>query len=105
MSDYRMVYITTATKDEALAIGRELVERRLVACANVLPGMRSIYCWKGELHEESEAVLIVKTAADRVEAVTEAVKALHPYECPCIVSIPIEPGNAAYFKWLGESLE
>ena len=105
MESFKMVYITAANEDEALRVGRELVDQKLAACANILPRMKSVYRWKGEIREDDEAVLIVKTAADRVAAVTNAVKAMHSYECPCVVALVIEPGNAAYFDWLRESLE
>jgi periplasmic divalent cation tolerance protein len=104
VSEYKLVYITTPTLDEATRIGRAMVDQRLAACANILPGMKSIYRWKGAVHEDDETVLIVKTSAALVEPLTAAVKALHSYECPCIVVLDIEPGNAAYFAWLAESL-
>ncbi len=99
--DFNFVYITTGGRDEALAIGKALVEERLAACANVLDPVRSIYRWRGAVHEADEAVLVVRTRAELVEALTARVKALHSYECPCVVALPIEAGNPAYLDWLG----
>lgn len=97
---FRFVYVTTPSKDVALAIGRTVVGARLAACANVLDGMTSIYWWDQKLNEDSEAVLILKTSADKLSELMQAIKAAHPYECPCIVALPIADGNPDYLKWL-----
>ena len=93
-------YITAGSREEALAIGRALVEERLAACANILDGMTSIYHWRGAIEEAKEAVLIVKTRAALVEPLTERVRALHSYDCPCVVALPITDGNPAYLAWI-----
>jgi periplasmic divalent cation tolerance protein len=99
--DVRMLYITAGSRDEAKKIGRALVEARLAACANVIDGMESVYWWQGKLTEDREAVLIVKTRADLVPAVTAQVKALHSYTVPCVVALPIVDGNPDYLDWIG----
>lgn len=98
--DARMLYITASSRDEAKKIGRALVEARLAACANVIDGMESTYWWEGKLAEDREAVLIVKTRADLVAAVTARVKALHSYSVPCVVALPILDGNPDYLDWI-----
>lgn len=100
MSDLCILYVTAADADEALRIGRALVEARLAACANVLPGMTSVYRWEGRVEQAGEAVLVLKTRASLVEAATERVKALHAYACPCVVALPVEGGNPDYLDWL-----
>lgn len=95
-----MLYITAGSRDEAKKIGRALVEARLAACANVIDGMESVYWWEGKLTEDREAVLIVKTRADLVPAVTAKVKALHSYSVPCVVALPILDGNPDYLNWV-----
>lgn len=100
-----MLYITAGSRDEAKKIGRALVEDRLAACANVIDGMESVYWWQGKLTEDREAVLIVKSRADDVSAVTARVKALHSYSVPCVVALPILDGNPAYLDWLGAETE
>jgi len=95
-----MLYITAGSRDEAKKIGRALVEARLAACANVIDGMDSVYWWEGKLTEDREAVLIVKTRADLVPAVTAKVKALHSYSVPCVVALPILDGNPDYLDWV-----
>jgi len=100
MADTRLIYVAAASPDQALALARALVEARLVACANVLPGIRSVYWWDGTVQTETEAVLIAKTRADLVEQVIRKVCDLHSYSCPCVVAVPIESGNQAFLDWI-----
>jgi periplasmic divalent cation tolerance protein len=100
MSSAFFVYVTAGSVAEAERIGRALVEERLAACANILPGMRSIYRWEGKVEEASEAVLVLKTARTTLAALTARVTALHSYELPCVVALPIEAGNADYLAWI-----
>ena len=95
-----MLYITASTADEAKRIGRALVEERLAACANVLPGVTSIYRWQGKVEEGSEASLILKSTDDKVEQVVARVKALHSYSCPCVVALAVAGGNADFLEWI-----
>ncbi len=98
---YCLVYMTTETVEEARALGRALVEARLAACANVVPGMIPIFWWDGEVQEGSEAVLIAKTRRDLLDDLTAFVKAEHGYDCPCVVALPIEAGNPDFLDWIG----
>ncbi|MEO5338033.1 MAG: divalent-cation tolerance protein CutA [Magnetospirillum sp. WYHS-4] len=97
-----LVYITAPGRDEAARIGRAVVEARLAACANVIPGMTSFYWWQGALQEDQEAVLILKTRPDLVDALTAKVKELHGYQVPCVVALPIEKGNPDFLDWINE---
>ena len=99
------VYITAADREAALGLGRALVEERLAACANVIGGMESVYWWEGKLEQSREAVLILKTRAGLVEALTERVRALHAYDCPCVVALPIVGGNPDYLAWIAAETE
>ncbi len=96
------MYVTTDGAEQARRIGRALVTERLAACANVLPGMQSIYEWKGELCEAEEAVLVLKTRSELVEKATARVLELHSYECPAVVALPIAGGSAAFAEWIRE---
>ena len=100
MIDARFVYVTAKDRAEAIAIGRILVNERLAACANVIDGVASIYRWEGAVHEDTEAILVMKSRVDLVEALAERVRALHSYDCPCIVSLPIDDGNLDYLDWI-----
>lgn len=95
-----LVYVTTSGEGEAETIGRAVVEERLAACANIIPGMRSIYWWQGQIDRGDEAVLILKTRAELVARLTERVKALHSYTVPCVVALPIQAGNTAFLDWI-----
>ena len=88
--EIRLIYITTDGPEEARVIGRALVDARLAACANVLGPMTSIFRWEGAVREGEEAVLIVKTTAALVDALTAKVRELHSYDCPCIVALPVD---------------
>lgn len=99
-TDTCLIYVTAPSAAEAERIGRDIVESRLAAAVNLLPGAWSLYWWQGRVEQAGEAVLILKTRRDLADALVERVKALHSYECPCAVILPIEGGNAAYLDWI-----
>jgi len=94
------VYTTYPSVVEAEQAGRALVERRLAACVNILPGMVSHYWWQGNLERGEEAVMIIKTRASLAPAVERAVKDMHSYSTPAILVIPIERVEESYRAWL-----
>lgn len=102
MTDVRSLYVTAADAEGAKALAHALLERRLVACANLLPGVRSLYRWEGRTEDDAEAAMILKTTADRVEEVLAAIEELHPYDVPCAVAWPVEAGLPAYLEWVRE---
>jgi periplasmic divalent cation tolerance protein len=99
-TDALVVLVTTPTAERAAEIARAVVEERLAACGNVVPGLRSIYRWQGAVHDEAEALLVLKTTRARFEALRERVLALHPYEVPEVIALPIEAGSAPYLAWI-----
>lgn len=99
-ADIRMIYITAPSQDEAMTLARILVEERLAACANVLGPITSVYWWDGKVNEGAEIALIAKTRAALVDALIARVRQVHPYECPCVVSLPVEAGNPAFLDWI-----
>ena len=98
----RMIYITVGSASEARALGRALVHERLAASANIIEGATSFFWWQGELQEASEAVLVAKTKSTLVPRVIARVKALHSYDCPCVLSLPVEDGNPDYLDWVAK---
>jgi periplasmic divalent cation tolerance protein len=94
------VYVTAGDAAEASRIGRAVVEARLAACANVIAGMRSIYWWQGSVAEGEEAVLILKTTDDRLDALMTRVRELHSYDCPCIEALPVVAGYQSFLDWV-----
>ena len=99
-----LIYITTENQAEAERIGQILVEERLAACVNIIDGMHSIYRWEGKLTKDSETVLIAKTTETKTSDLTERVKELHGYDCPCVVALSIEGGNDAFLNWVAEEV-
>jgi periplasmic divalent cation tolerance protein len=95
-----VVLVTTPTAERAAEIARALVEERLAACGNVVPGIRSVYRWEGKIHDDAEALLVLKTTRERFDALRERVLALHPYEVPEVIALPIEAGSAPYLAWI-----
>ena len=98
------VYITTGSREEAITIGRDLVEEKLAACVNILDGMASIYLWEGEVEKMDEAVLIAKTLSVKVDSLTKRVKMLHSYDCPCIVELPVEVKDQPFLSWIKDQI-
>jgi periplasmic divalent cation tolerance protein len=99
-----VVVLTTLPADaDAAAFARALVDARLAACVNLLPVMESVYRWKGGIERDGERQLLIKTSRDRVSALWECVRTLHPYEVPEFLVLPIVDGNDAYLRWVGES--
>lgn len=97
---HHSVYITAPDRETALAIARTVVDERLAACANILGPVTSVYWWDGKLNEEGEVALIAKTTQDRLAALIARVKAIHPYEVPCVVAWPIAAGHQPYLDWI-----
>ena len=102
MTGYLSVYITAPSRDLAEKIARNLVEERLAACVNIVPGVRSIYRWKNKVEAATEVILIAKTRATLFDKLEKRAKELHSYECPCIVAWPIEAGHAPYLEWIAQ---
>jgi periplasmic divalent cation tolerance protein len=95
-----VVLTTAADKRQALRIGKAAVEARLAACANVLPKIRSVYRWNGKVVVEDEALLIVKTTDERYRALEKLILALHSYQVPEIIALPIKRGSKQYLGWV-----
>ncbi len=100
--DEIVVLITTSSEEEAVRIGRKLVEVGLAACANVLPKVRSIFRWEGQVLDEQESLMIVKSRAGLFDELATMVKGLHSYSVPEIIALPIQEGSPDYLKWIGD---
>jgi periplasmic divalent cation tolerance protein len=102
--DVLVVLTTSGSEGEGRAIARALVERKLAACVNLLPGVRSIYVWKGEVCDDAEVLLVSKTTRARFPALAEAIRELHSYDVPEIVALPAADVDPAYAAWLTDAV-
>ncbi len=93
-------YITTGNENEAERVARRLVEKNLVACANIIPQIKSFFRWEGEVQGESECIVVGKTRTSLIGELVEEVKNVHSYEVPCVLSWPIEKGNPDFLRWI-----
>jgi periplasmic divalent cation tolerance protein len=103
-STARIVLTTAANPDEGRRLGRTLVEERLAACATLIPAVESIYHWKGAVESAAETMLLLKTEADELAAMEARLLALHTYDTPEFLVLPIEQGSQAYLAWMRASL-
>ena len=101
---YRIVLVTCASIAEAGRIAQHVVERKLAACANIVPRVESIYRWKGKVERAKETLLMIKTTAARLRKLESEVKRLHSYDVPEFVAVPIVAGSQQYLEWLRKSV-
>jgi periplasmic divalent cation tolerance protein len=104
MSDKLLVLTTAGSKAEARKIGEALVERRLAACVNIVPGIMSLYRWEGKVAEAAEYLLLIKTVEGREEQLRSAIREIHSYELPEFLTVSVKSGGKDYLKWLEESV-
>jgi periplasmic divalent cation tolerance protein len=97
-----LVYVTAPNREEAVKIGRTVVSESLAACANVLDGMTSIFRWHGELQQETEALLLIKSRAELAHQLVHRIEELHPYDVPAIIVLPIVAGSTLFMSWIDE---
>jgi len=98
-----VVLSTFPTEDKAAEVARTLVDEKLAACVNLVPTVRSIYRWQDEVCDERETLAIIKTTQDRGTPLTERLVALHPYDVPEVIVLPVDNGHASYLAWLTAS--
>ena len=105
MAEEIVVFVTTGSESEAKTISRRLVQDGLVACANIVPTIQSIFQWEGIISEEQESLLILKTKADVFHVLEAAIKAHHSYSVPEIIAIPIQMGSSDYLSWVRQMVK
>lgn len=104
MTDKIVVLSTCETEEQAAQIARHLVEQRLAACVNIVPGARSIYRWKDEIEDTAEWLLVIKSRRDRLDAVRAEIEKKHSYEVPEVIALQIVDGSESYLAWLDREL-
>lgn len=100
--NYILVFVTAGSAEEGGRIGRALVEEGFAACANIIPGIRSIYRWRGEVCDDEEVLIMIKSKATLFERLKKRIKELHSYEVPEIIAFPITLGSPDYLRWIDE---
>ena len=102
---YQVVLSTCGGMEEAERIARDLVEKGIAACVNIVPGVRSIYRWQSKIEESNEVLIMVKIPADRYGGVESRIRHLHSYELPEVIALPVSRGSRKYLHWLGPAPE
>jgi periplasmic divalent cation tolerance protein len=105
MDSVVVVLSTFPSADVAATVGRTLVEERLAACVNIVPAVRSIYRWESTIHDDAEALAIIKTTAKRVAAMRDRLVELHPYDVPEAIELPVAGGHPPYLAWVTGEVE
>ncbi len=100
MREAVLLYVTAGSLKEAEALGKALLEKRLCACVNIFPEMRSFYWWEGQIEGAKEVVLVVKTTRALAEKAREEIVKRHSYSCPCVLEIPVSGGHKPFLEWL-----
>ena len=103
MNNHTIILCTCPNEETATKIATKLVQEKFAACVNIIPNIRSIYTWKNKIENNSESLLIIKTKKELYKKVEVSSMALHPYECPEIIEIPITQGFAVYLNWISDS--
>ena len=104
MTDKVVMLTTVASEEEGLTISRALVEQKVAACVNLIPGVRSVFYWKDEVCQETENLLFIKTKKALQVKVADLIRSLHSYECPEIISLPVSWGWEGYLQWIEETV-
>lgn len=102
MTDCILILVTAGSETEAETMAKTIVEERLVACVNIVSPIRSIYHWEEKIADDREWLLVIKTQAARFAAVEARVKALHSYQVPEVIAVPIQAGSEEYLRWIRE---
>ena len=95
-----VILVTAVNQEEARKIGKEMVDAKLAACANIIPGIQSIYRWKGKVVKAQEVLIILKSTRPRYRALEKAIKSMHTYETPEIIALPVKEGLNRYIGWV-----
>ena len=103
-ASYIVVFVTTKDKQQARAIAQGLLQAKLIACANIVDGVESLFWWEGKIDQSNETLLILKTKKSLFKKLAAKVKILHSYQTPEIIALPIAAGNADYLQWIGTNV-
>lgn len=105
LDQFQLVLCTCPDKESAHLIAEQLVDGKLAACVNILPGVTSVYRWMGNIEESQEYLLLIKSLYDVFDALVDTINELHPYELPEVIAVPIESGSPDYLNWISENID
>ncbi len=100
---FRIVLSTAGSEEEGVRVAKSLVERKLCACVNLVPKIRSFYRWEGAVQDDAEVLLIIKTTQEKLQALSDHLAEIHSYDVPEMLAIAVNKGSASYLEWLAES--
>lgn len=103
-SSYALVLVTVGSKDEAKKISTAILEKKLCACVNIVPGIESSYHWKGKIEHSQELLLLIKTRKELFDQLCEEIKSMHSYSVPEVIMLSIKDGSASYLDWISDSV-
>ena len=101
--EFRVVLSTAGSEEEGAQLAKSLVERKLCACVNLVPGIRSFYRWEGAVQDDAEVLLIIKTTTGKLQALSDHLAESHSYDVPEALALAVDKGGASYLDWLAES--
>jgi periplasmic divalent cation tolerance protein len=104
MTDYIMVFCTCPDENSAKAIASQLIQAKIAACVNLIPGVQSIYCWQGKIEQATEVQLLIKTKTRCFEQINQLIRSIHPYDTPEILATPIVDGDNQYLAWIDSTV-
>lgn len=104
MNEIWLLYSTFPNKEKALSVAHELLDQRLIACANIIDQVSSVYRWEGHVQQEPEVVMMAKTVKDKVNRALDTIKQLHPYQLPCITAYEVGGGFTPFLRWVAEEV-
>jgi periplasmic divalent cation tolerance protein len=99
-SDVFVVFVTAPASEEGEKVARHIVEKRLCACVNAIRGVRSLFWWEGQIQDDSEVLLVIKTSKTLLDDLIAEIKKVHPYSVPEVIALPVKKGNPAYLSWV-----
>ncbi|MGL9717386.1 MAG: divalent-cation tolerance protein CutA [Wolbachia sp.] len=105
MNNLVLVYTTFSSSKEAKAVSEELLNEKLIVCVNILPEVNSLYLWEGEINNSCEVIAIMKSRSDQIDKIVGKIEAIHPYNQPAIVIIPIEKANKSFTNWVNNVID
>jgi len=100
---YSVIYMTAPSSDDAVRIAKELLRLKLVACVNIMTEVNSLFVWQGDLAQEDEVAVIMKSRSDLVKNISDKIKELHPYQVPCITAMDIDYIEPDFARWIDEN--